>query len=100
VGKVGVARPDWCGCAGVSNGVDGNFAGDFAGLVTAHSVGDNEEPVTGVTTVLILFSNLANTGHTNTVHEFWQITQRIGSGRVHLGKTLTTVSTPEVLIVN
>ena len=42
--EVGVARADRGRCAGVSNGVDGDFAGDFAGLVSAHAVGHDEKP--------------------------------------------------------
>ena len=60
--EVGVARADWCRCAGVSNSVDGDFAGDFASLVTAHSVGDHEKEFTGVPAVLILLTHYSRVG--------------------------------------
>ena len=62
MGEVGVARADRCGCAGISNGVDGDFAGDFAGLVSAHAVSHNEQPIAGVPTVLVLLANLTGVG--------------------------------------
>ena len=59
MGKVGVTRPDWCGRAGVSNGVNGDFTGHFAGLVSAHAVRDYEEPLAGMPAVLVLFADSA-----------------------------------------
>ena len=62
MGKVGVTRPDWCRCASVSNGVDGDLAGNFAGLVATHAVGNNKKPLAGMPTVLVLRPNTAGVG--------------------------------------
>ena len=59
MGEVSVAGADWCRCAGVFDGVDSDLTGNFAGLVTAHSVGDNEKPFACMPTVFVLLPNLA-----------------------------------------
>ncbi len=41
---------------------DGHLAGDLAGEVAAHAVGDDEEAVTGVRVVFVLRAELALVG--------------------------------------
>ena len=59
MGEVGVTRANWCWCTGVSNGADGDLAGNLAGLVTAHAIGHNEKPLAGMPAVLVLFADSA-----------------------------------------
>ena len=59
--EVGIARANWCRCASVSNGVNSDFAGNFAGLVSAHAVGHNEKKFARSGRVLHVVPNRTNT---------------------------------------